>query len=495
MLNYSRQVFRDKTKINVKYLQLNKSGVFSSLNVFKILLCVNIILFYYLASYGTFSPRNFSNAGRSQYYFGAALALIKGKFDVDPQYLEGWNGECFHYKNGCFGYFGLFPSVLRIPIIFIFNGQHNFQIFFLVFSYAAIVIGLYYLIKLIMKWLNIDKLGYFQVIVLAVLTTFTPFQYLAIRGYMYEEAILWGIAFLMSTLGFLLKYTLSRNDRYFYLANLCAAFALHSRIIEGVSSFVACILVLFLFPLEGRLKHLYRKVTVWAFLGASFPLSNFLKFGVVNPSITHHGGYITNPAKLQLVEKCGEMNISRLPVELFLYLFPNFKNFPFGTPYSPNQYTFRFAQINVSSSCIESGEYFIPLSITYFLSFILSLLLLWNLRKLPRSKIWILIFLPLMVNILLISSFLGMTQRYIADIFPFFLLLSIITTLTNPNLFRLKYFKFLWGMLITFQVVLSYVTILIFWTIWLDRPPEFSHLPLAKNDFVIERIEAATDYK
>jgi hypothetical protein len=51
--------------------------------------------------------------GRTHYYTAEAIALLHGHFYVRDTFLDG---ECFHLHGRCYGYFGLTPSLLRLPV-------------------------------------------------------------------------------------------------------------------------------------------------------------------------------------------------------------------------------------------------------------------------------------------------------------------------------------------------------------------------------------------
>ena len=74
------------------------------------------IVFYALATHGTFSPLyEQPQAGFSgRFFFAQAQSIVHGHLYVSPTQLPA---ECFLYHGRCFGYFGLTPSLLRIPFL------------------------------------------------------------------------------------------------------------------------------------------------------------------------------------------------------------------------------------------------------------------------------------------------------------------------------------------------------------------------------------------
>jgi hypothetical protein len=55
------------------------------------------------------NPANYA----SHFFSAQAAALLDGRIDVPPSALPG---ECFMYQGHCYGYFGVTPSILRLPI-------------------------------------------------------------------------------------------------------------------------------------------------------------------------------------------------------------------------------------------------------------------------------------------------------------------------------------------------------------------------------------------
>src|SRR5262245_39866543 len=81
----------------------------------RIALVAMIPLVTYFTTLGTFNfPKRVFDGGWSSHFFMAqADAMVHGHLDVAPE--EIWS-ECFYKDGHCYGYFGITPSLLRLPL-------------------------------------------------------------------------------------------------------------------------------------------------------------------------------------------------------------------------------------------------------------------------------------------------------------------------------------------------------------------------------------------
>src|SRR4051812_27276084 len=80
------------------------------------LLAMIPVVFYFTTERTWNLAKQRTEAGWSGGYFTAQAEslLVHGRLDVDPCLL--WS-ECFERDSLCYGYFGLTPSLLRIPFL------------------------------------------------------------------------------------------------------------------------------------------------------------------------------------------------------------------------------------------------------------------------------------------------------------------------------------------------------------------------------------------
>ena len=84
------------------------------------------VIFYWLSTHGTWNPLYNQtavwNTGTSHFFVAQAVQITHGKLSVLPKQL---NGDCFEHAGNCFGYFGLTPSLLRMPFLPLLRNQPN----------------------------------------------------------------------------------------------------------------------------------------------------------------------------------------------------------------------------------------------------------------------------------------------------------------------------------------------------------------------------------
>ena len=159
---------------------------------------IPIVLSY--TTLGTWDVRMQRNTGgwSGGFYMAQAEAMLHGRLDVDRKAIQG---ECFDYDSRCYGYFGITPSVIRIPVIGILRwfGSSLTPIFValavLLAYWAALRLVEMSVVTLapeIPRWLAI---GYHAAAVLALGPGGTLI--FMTRPAVYEEAAAWGIAFVL----------------------------------------------------------------------------------------------------------------------------------------------------------------------------------------------------------------------------------------------------------------------------------------------------------
>lgn len=481
------------------------SKLFSFLRKFKVLVFFQItsfVSFWYLASLGTFTFSTFSFDGRSSYFMEQAVALLHGKWGVDPIYLSyqrtlGLSNECFQYHHECLGYFGLTPSIIRIPEILLFGP--NLGIASNCYLLLAMALSIFFVSSIYFTLCSISELEpenklrqfYFGAVML-----FSPLLFFTISGEMYYEAILWGITFLLGTFLYLLKFKQFHNSRYALLSIFFATCAINSRINEGIAAFVGCFL-LFTFGGSGfsniKSKNLIsilknnlllfqnKKFLILSTIGfLSFPIINYFKFGVIIPSVTRLNAYIADPAMLATISRCGEWSIKRVPTLLADYIIPNFRNWPFSFSFYVNHYDFTLFNKTIipSSSCINTPEPMSAFSTTYPFTFLLAMFGLVYVYK-NRKLNWVSSVVPLLfcglVIMVILSGFLGSTERYVPELLPMFLLLAFYGTeeyLLRSN----KLLFYVLNSLLICQAFTSYTVIIMTFYLHTDRPNQIMNL-------------------
>jgi len=163
-----------------------------------------IPLVFYYTSRGTWDPRHQTvDAAWSAGFFAAqAESMLHARLDVKPHDIIG---ECFEWNSLCYGYFGITPSVLRIPILGILRYLHSaLTPLYLGF---AVILAYWAALQMIQRSLRERAdlarpqalaLGY---LILAALALGPGGNLVFVtRPGVYEEAVAWSVAFVLLAL-------------------------------------------------------------------------------------------------------------------------------------------------------------------------------------------------------------------------------------------------------------------------------------------------------
>ncbi len=156
---------------------------------------VSALVFYTLTSHATFNPfYDQPQAGfAGSFFLSQAQVLVHGHLAVSPAQLPG---ECWVYRGRCYAYYGLTPSLLRVPFLPLLNAENSSAS--PVYMTVALALAVGSALAICFRALATVKrtrLVYFLGLALAV--SLGPASVLAVlaRPAMYEEAIAWGVGF------------------------------------------------------------------------------------------------------------------------------------------------------------------------------------------------------------------------------------------------------------------------------------------------------------
>lgn len=442
---------------------------------------LGFVIFVELATRGKWFELSKPDDGRAHFFTAQAFSLINGRFNVEPFFLAGWNGECFNYYGNCLGYFGITPSLLRIPLIPFLNGnQMGINPFwYFLFAWLIYVFASNGVINETTILLG-EKITNYKVVFLRITVHAGPILFLLVNPYVYYEAILWGVSLGLTTIYFLLKFSSTLQNKYIYIAVFCSLLTLHARIVEGIGVFAATIaLVAHNFIAKKISKSLFFRLALLTSLAlSSLPALNLIRFGEIQPTIgAHHGGVLADPYRLTFYNSVGVFRITRIPKSLSAYFFPNFENWNEGFAFEPNRYNLKILFLETPLYSVEQTEYFSPFSSSFPFTFVLGVFGIIYLFQAFRFGNIFWIFLPTSISILLLSANIGATQRYLADLWiPLFLFSIVgISKLNPPKLPKLVAFLLL--VLLSIQFYQSINLTFNFWKFWGDIPGDFYQQP------------------
>jgi hypothetical protein len=235
-----------------------------------------------MVSYGTFKlfyPETFSN-----FYDHQAASLLQGRLDVPD---EAISGEAFIVDGKRYGYFGITPALLRLPLIIF--GVHFGELTraFMIVYFAITLAGCYSLLRTLYQlsgrgdqppsaWATLCLVG--------GAGAGSTLYYLGSRAYVYHEAILCGIMFAVLACWMALRHFAAPRSRAWILALSFGILSVHARPPTGLfaltflASMAAAVLVV---QWSERASLAPRQLAIAAFCGLgvfSFNVLSYLKF-------------------------------------------------------------------------------------------------------------------------------------------------------------------------------------------------------------------------
>lgn len=342
-------------------------------------------------------------------------------------------------------YFGPFPAFLRIPLNYFYpEGRGRWS---RVTGFCAGVIALAAFTGLVKRALRSSRLSFAwrNAVGHACLLGFafgSPMLLLLTDVSIYHEAILWGLAWSIAAFYFAGR-SRRRDGAALTLSllafSICTGAALLSRVTFGAPLvLIAPVLALGLFRQAHRIRNL---AALFLPLGAFvlFHLYlNYAKFGdFVGAGIQFH----TNPVQREFALKHGLFRLERVPYSLADYVY---LRYPVRQPLSPYLKT-------TWQNYSHPELYVMPFTETFSsLAWCSSWILLGGLIGVgfllwPKRSDWTdrTIAVLLFAQVILICSFMGLAQRYLAEFFPFLLFSFLLFLRSGGAVVRLRYLMIL----------------------------------------------------
>jgi hypothetical protein len=212
------------------------------------------VVFYY-TSRGTWDPRDQNVSGGWSAFFFTAQAeamLVHARLDVNRADIQG---ECFLRDSLCFGYFGITPSLVRIPFLGISRYLHSALT--PIYLAVAVLLAYWAALQLMQRSLRESSdsarshpraLWYFIIGAVALGPGGTLM--FVTRPAVYEEAIAWSVAFILLAMDHVWAWH-SGERRSLVPAVLFAIAAANARPTAAVTSGVLGLVVIAMWALSG----------------------------------------------------------------------------------------------------------------------------------------------------------------------------------------------------------------------------------------------------
>jgi hypothetical protein len=346
---------------------------------------------------------------QSRFYENQAHSLLEGRIDVP---LAATGDESIRIDGNHYGYFGLTPAILRLPVMVFASSSDPLGEPFLAPSYMTIAFLLAGLaIAGIAERVGIRgwAAGAFTLVGLAGSALMT----LSLRALVYEEATLWGVSFALVTTWAALRLLETPSRRWTVLAITAATLSLSARPTVGIGAVavLGAVAILrrdwvLLVAAPAAALALYGVVMIW-------------KFGAFYPPQDHQINCVKWEKCLTLV-RAGSTHPRFIPTNLFQYFRPDLLGFTGSFPWirAPG------GTLNSSITLIGINSYLgtdAMASVTTTMPALLALSFV-GLVTASWTRRWLI--LASCVGPLVTCMYLGATQRYLADFVPTMIIAS-----------------------------------------------------------------------
>lgn len=209
----------------------------------------------WLLTYGSWYLPDYELLG--EFYDHQAVSLILGRMDVP---FEAIGFEAFTREEKHYGYFGITPALLRLPLTILFPDM--FGRWARVSMLAGYIVTLIYGL-MILRSIRESVTGnrepengaarLLEVMHLLLIGTGTAL-FLASRSYVYHEALMWGSAFAVMSIAHLIRYVRTHQLSQLVVAGIAAIAAVNSRPTVGMGPlFILGLMGLASLPIQLRL--------------------------------------------------------------------------------------------------------------------------------------------------------------------------------------------------------------------------------------------------
>ena len=307
---------------------LAKEGPDAAPRFLPVLVVLSVLLWFYTTTGGrqVFVKEVLGGAYDSQ-----AEHFLQGNVDVD---VAAIGHEAMIVDGKVRMYFGPFPAFLRIPLNFVYPAGHGK--WSRVSGFCAGIIALCAFAGLIRTALRFSALSLRarHCVGNACIVGFafaSPLLLLLGNLSIYDEAIIWGLAWSLAALYLALRSRQVETNaltRSLLGFSLCAAGALLSRVTFGIPFILIALLLALRLPRENRISNL---LVLLLPLGAAFVFYIWLSYARFGSFVGVNYDYYVNPVHSEFAHKYGIFSPRRIPFSLADYFslrFPGIERQP-----------------------------------------------------------------------------------------------------------------------------------------------------------------------
>ena len=308
-------------------------------------LAMTVFVFIYshwLTTERTWKPDHVSKFGLGGdfYYWTQVQSLVRGQLSVDTT-TNAWI-ECFTIDEKCYGYFGITPSILRIPAERIFRDSFVG----LVPLFVAIAVTLAFwvamdLVRLVIVNYQTQQESVSQnllirwLVVTGVLLGPGSLLIFSAKARVYEEAVVWCAAFVILTLNFIYRWSINHSDRLLWAALLTGTLSALSRPSAIPALIVLGFAVLFIAWRTGRISTKILGAALMVVPAGLYVIIFVSKFGSLSFPWENYSPYILWGPFRQVIESNNgsTVGLQYIPTTLANYFRFDSLSFDLGSPW------------------------------------------------------------------------------------------------------------------------------------------------------------------
>lgn len=294
------------------------------------------LFFFGFATKWTFDPWTIGTFWPGHFFSAQADAMLHGRLWIDRTDLPG---ECVFVDGRCTGYFGLAPSVVRLPLVLLLGvSRSEMTGLFLAIAAAVALWGALDLCRRVVERQGHGGDGWSAGYVLVAAVVLGPGGVLMLVSdpYVYQEAILWSVAATVIGVNLFWRWWIERRDRQFVGATLALVVAAASR---PTAALVGLVLAVAVIGACVRARRMSRRATLGSLAIAFLPglvmvAGFFAKFGEPLPPAEGYEGLDYVYVARIIENNGGEFGTSArfLPTALFAYMRPDTLQLSSGWP-------------------------------------------------------------------------------------------------------------------------------------------------------------------
>ena len=300
------------------------------------------LVYFFMSTHGTWNPLYERPEYSGRFFLAQARSMVEGHLWVNRSQLPG---ECFVHAGRCYGYFGLTPSLVRLPFLLLLDAVN--KALTPVFITAALTLATGSMVGLLRRLLaHLRARAGTTVFVALAAVALGPASVLAVltRPAVYEEAIAWSVGFV--ALGAYCFVRWWETPRRLWLVLLVASLVLAANSRPTALPFAVVIglgVAYRLWRLRATEPVSWTRLAVVGGLVAGLPIVTsvgvfLLKFGQVDPSYLLHqqvGGPYPAPwwVKIRHLDHDHFQSLRFVPTTLLAYGRPDTVHFTSTFPW------------------------------------------------------------------------------------------------------------------------------------------------------------------